>query len=190
MLLTAVLTAGTGVALSAVGGVLLAGPAQAHTSLVSSAPSSGAVLEGPVPVVTLVFSRPVLSRQAQVVVTGPDGAAVAGGPAQVSGGTVRWPVGPWPTSGAYRLAYRVLAEDGHPITGEVPFRVSPAVAPTPTAAPPPGSPAVTGSASAPASSPGPPATPLVPALASALAAVAVLLVVGGVRAGRRAGLGR
>lgn len=114
--------------------LLTAGPARAHTSLVSSSPAAGSVVAD-LGVVTLVFSQAVSPRQVRVVVTGPAGADLAEGSAQVSGGTVRQPVGALTESGDHRLAYRVLAADGHPITGEVPFQVELAATSTSTAGP-------------------------------------------------------
>lgn len=166
---------------AAAGALLMtAGPALAHTSLVSTTPAAGAVVAAEVGSVTLVFSQPVLSSQALVVVSGPDGADRADGPAQVSGGTVSQPVGPVPTSGSHRLAYRVLAEDGHPITGEVSFQVEQAAAPA-AAVPPPvaAAPAEVTTAS---SSPG--GGGWAPALAVGLGVVSVAFVAAAVRARR------
>ena len=182
-----------GVALVAACSVLSsARPALAHTSLVSTSPRPNTVVVDPVEVVTLVFSQPVSPDQVQVVVTGPEGADVADGPSRVSGGAVSRSVGAWSTPGTHRLAYRVLAEDGHPITGEVSFEVAPAAV-----GPPPAStatttvpPTATGPAQAPISASRPAGTIVAPALLTVLGAVAVALVVGAVRAGRRAGAGR
>ena len=163
-------------------------PALAHTSLVGSTPSSSAVVSTPLDAVTLVFDQPVSPRLARVVVSGPDGADVADGPARVSGGTVTRAVGAPPPAGDYRLAYRVLAEDGHPITGQVRFRVTSSAVPTgavTTAVPQ----QQVQPASAPASQTAS-QTYLVPALVAGLVGAGVVLVLGAVRAGRRAGAGR
>ena len=168
-------------------------PALAHTSLVSTSPAADTVIVDAVEVVTLVFTQPVSPDQVQVVVTGPGGVDVMDGPIRVSGGSVNRSVGAWTASGTHRLAYRVLAEDGHPITGEVSFGVAPAaVGPAPT-----GSPTTTsvptataGPGQAPSSAPRPVGTNVALALVTVLGAVAVLLVVGAVRAGRHAGAGR
>lgn len=170
-----------------------ASPALAHTSLVGSTPAPDAVVSS-APEVTLVFSEPVSARHVQVVVTGPDGAELADGPVQVSGSTVSRSLAALPASGGYRLAYRVLAEDGHPVTGEVPFRVDlPAagaagVGATPTTEPPPAT--VAAPQTAPQTSGTGGTTSIVPALLAGLAGVALVLVVGAVRAARRAEPGR
>jgi methionine-rich copper-binding protein CopC len=165
-------------------------PAWAHTSLVSSTPASGAVLVDPVEVVTLAFSQPVSPRQVQVVVTGPDGEDLGQGAVQVSGGTVSRSLGAWSQSGEHQLAYRVLAQDGHPITGQVRFSVALPAGAAPTPSPSTAVPSITprevaGSAQ-PTVAQG---TSVVPALVAGLAGVAVLLVVAGVRAGRRTQVG-
>ena len=163
-----------------------ASPASAHTSLVSSSPAADAVVDAPVEVVTLVFDEPVSPRQIRMIVTGPGGADVADGPARVSGGTVTRAVGAWPTGGSYRLAYRVLAEDGHPIAGQVPFQVR---LPAATVVPPP----VTTADRPPATDAAQPAqasrqdgsTGVAPALFAGLVGVGAVLVAGAVRAARR-----
>jgi methionine-rich copper-binding protein CopC len=121
-----------------------AAPAWAHTRLVSSTPSAGASAEAPGEVV-LVFSDPVQPTLSALSVTGPDGQEhVAGTPSPGGDGSsvsqaLQGPL----DAGTYRVAYRVLAADGHPITGSFAFTVAaPAVAPsapaaaaTPTATP-------------------------------------------------------
>ena len=168
-------------------------PALAHTSLVSSTPAPDAVVAVPVEVVTLVFSEPVSPRTVQVVVSGPDGADLAAGPVQVSGGTVTRSVGARSTAGSYRLAYRVLAEDGHPITGQVPFEValSAAGSPTTSAATTTAQPPAAGSAQTPeGASRTAGTTSSAPALLAVLSGLALVLGIGAVRAARRVEPGR
>jgi methionine-rich copper-binding protein CopC len=133
-------------ALGCASAVLLAAPtspAAAHTDLVSSDPSSSAVVEGQPQRVRLTFSEtidPSLSAatlrvegQAPVtlVLEEGDGATdlVAAVPPNVgerpdassqrAGSTARWQVG-----------YRVVSRDGHPVAGDVTFSVREASAPT------------------------------------------------------------
>ena len=126
--------------LAVVLGTLLASvaPAWAHTRLVSSTPSAGAPAEAPAEVV-LVFSDPVQPGLSALSVTGTDGEHVSGTPAAGGDGSsvsqaLRAPLEP----GTYRVAYRVLAADGHPVTGSFDIAaVAPASAaptPAPTAA--------------------------------------------------------
>jgi len=182
------------------GSVVLAtaAPASAHTALVSSTPAVSAVVAGPVEAVSLVFTEPVSTRAAQVVLTGPDGADVVQGTPTVSGATVSAPV-TVPAAGRYRLAYRVLAADGHPVTGSVPFEVTPAAtsgrptapdAPTAGAGAPSTPAADTGSAQGAGGTTPSSGAGLAPVALGGLGAVAGALVVGAVRAGRRSRVAR
>ena len=126
--------------LAAVLGALLAtvtaAPAWAHTRLVSSTPSAGASVEAPAEVV-LVFNDPVQPGLSALSVTGADGEEhVDGTPTSGGDGSsvvqaLRSPLAP----GTYQVAYRVLAADGHPVTGTFEITaVAPAdAAPTPAA---------------------------------------------------------
>ena len=135
-LLSTVLAAALG--LLVVGLLGTATPAAAHTRLVSSTPAQGAPAEAPTEVV-LVFSDPVQPGLSVVSVTGADGAEHASGaPAQGGDGSavaqaLLAPLAP----GSYRVAYRVLAADGHPVTGELALTAvaAPTSAAVPTAVP-------------------------------------------------------
>lgn len=103
-----------------------AGQAQAgprHTSLRSISPADGAVLATPPTQIVLVFDEAVSERFHQVVLTRA-GAAVSLGETAVSSDTVRTPIPGVLEAGAYRIAYRVVATDGHPITGQSAFEVA------------------------------------------------------------------
>ena len=124
-----------------------AAPAWAHTRLVSSTPAEGAPAQAPSEVV-LAFSDPVQAGLSAVSVVGADGEErAAGTPAATGDGAsvsqaLRAPLEP----GTYRVAYRVLAADGHPVTGSLEITAiaaAPAPAVTPTAAAPPPEPAPT-----------------------------------------------
>lgn len=113
--------------------VALASPASAHTRLLSSTPSSGAVVQAPVEVV-LVFSDPVQPDLSAMSVTGADGEDhVVGPPTSGPDGSsvsqaLRTPLEP----GAHRVAYRVLAADGHPVTGTFAFTATAPASAAPT----------------------------------------------------------
>jgi len=112
--------------------VLLVGaarPADAHTALLSSLPAAGAQVSE-LDQVVLVFNEQVQAGLSTVVLTGPRGADAAAG-LPVSAGTelVQAVDGPL-ASGAWTVAYRVVAADGHPVTGTLGFQV---VAPPPQA---------------------------------------------------------
>ena len=109
-------------------------PASAHTALERSAPAADASVAAAPDVVELVFTEPVSPRLATVVVTGPDGASAADGPVKVSGASVVQPLRADAVPGRYRVASRVVATDGPPITGTYDWTGSWAAAqPSPTA---------------------------------------------------------
>ncbi|RJK94794.1 copper resistance CopC family protein [Vallicoccus soli] len=103
------------------GAVLGAGPAAAHASLSSTEPADGASLQAAPGVVRLVFDEAVQSGLATVVVEGPGGPAAEGAP-EVLDGTVEQAVAA-AGDGDYRVAFRVVSADGHPVSGEVRFTV-------------------------------------------------------------------
>ena len=103
---------------------LPAAPAKAHDRLVRVDPAAGARTERAPAQVQLVFDQAVGRRFATVVVTGPDGADLAAGPARVVDGTVTQPLDPTGPSGAYTVAYRVVSADGHPVTGTSTYTVT------------------------------------------------------------------
>jgi methionine-rich copper-binding protein CopC len=126
--------------------------AEAHAGLVSSAPAADAVLTAAPAEVRLTFTE-ALQEPAYVVVTAPDGTR-SPGEARVEGADSVQPtcaLADAPAEGTWRVAYRVVSADGHPVTGELAFTVDPpaggasqdggtleepeAPAPAPTAAP-------------------------------------------------------
>lgn len=118
-------------------GLGAAGPAAAHTGLVSSSPADGDVLASLPDRVTLVFGAP-MTTPAYVAVVGPDGSPVTAGEPVVDGTTVAQALGEG-GDGGYTLAFRVLTDDGHWVTGQLTFTVGAAPAattdPAATAAP-------------------------------------------------------
>jgi methionine-rich copper-binding protein CopC len=121
--------AGTGVrwllivGLCALFGMVVAAPVRAHAELVSSTPADGASLKLAPKVVRLVFGEDLLPGGTAVTATdvAADGRVELPDP-QVAGDTVsvRWPASA--PGGQYRVAYRVVSADGHPITGSISFR--------------------------------------------------------------------
>ena len=95
--------------------------ASAHTELVSTVPSSGAVLDAAPVAVVLTFNEDLLAASAEASILDGSGDLVATSDATVDGSvvTVPWPAGL--DAGAYEVAYRVASGDGHPVTGTVPF---------------------------------------------------------------------
>jgi copper resistance protein C len=107
--------------------VLPAAPALAHTEQVSVSPTAGSSTTGSVPAVEIDFSDEVLPGLARVVVRDARGRDHVAGRVAVLGGRVSArleDIGP----GRYRVDYRVVADDGHPVTGTYRFRVTAAPA--------------------------------------------------------------
>ena len=114
-----------------------AAPAFAHTRLQSSDPADGTSLGAGPQRVSLTFNEPMQTGFATVTVIGPDGRPYQSGEVAANGGTVSIGVAPLGPAGRYEIGYRVVSEDGHPVTGSVAFTLpapGPAAA-TPAAAP-------------------------------------------------------
>ncbi len=129
-----------------------AAPAFAHTRLVSSDPPDGASLDSVPQRVSLTFNEPMQAGFATITVIGPNSTPYQSGEVTATGGTVAIPVAPLGPAGRYEIGYRVISEDGHPVTGSVGFQLT---TPGPAAATPTPAPAVAVAAS---SSPPAPAT--------------------------------
>jgi methionine-rich copper-binding protein CopC len=114
----------------------LAGPASAHNSLIASTPGDGALMELGPDQIELKFDQPVQTGQGlnTVAVIGPNNDHWEAGPAQVASNVVTAPVRPLGPAGAYKIGYRVLSADGHPVTGELTFTLTKAGDGTPAPA--------------------------------------------------------
>lgn len=107
--------------------------APAHSALVSAVPADQAVLaSGPTELV-LTFNEEINPRFAQLALSR-SGDVVALNPATATGTVLRATLAD-PGPGTYRIAYRVVSADGHPISGETSFTVTgPTRTPTSTGA--------------------------------------------------------
>lgn len=94
--------------------------AQAHAELTGFALEVGGASD----VVRLTFSDTVASLGTTVVVLDPNGRAVQADDAQVDGTVVAVRLLPLTVAGDYRVNYRVLADDGHVVTGSQRFTVT------------------------------------------------------------------
>ncbi len=101
----------------------LAGPASAHNVLISSDPADGAVLNSAPATVRLTFDQPVQDFEPVVTVLGADGQRYESGAPQVDSTEVTAAVAALPGAGDYTIAYRVVSADGHPVQGEIKFRL-------------------------------------------------------------------
>jgi copper resistance protein C len=119
------------VTLAALAGIVGAGQAAAHNSLVSADPADGASLPAGPQQVRLTFDQPVQREFAAVTVTGPGDTRWDGGEAAVSGNSVTAPVRPLGPAGEYVVGYRIVSADGHPVSGTLTFRLTAAGTGTP-----------------------------------------------------------
>ncbi len=117
--------------------LIAAAPAAAHTELLSSDPAEGATLTAPPTQVALTFGEDLLTAGDKLVAQDAQGTKVDLGPSQVDGAVLS---APWPATaaaGQYRVSYRAVAEDGHPLEGTISFTIkgdaAPEVSPSPAA---------------------------------------------------------
>lgn len=132
--------------------VLGAGAAQAHSELVSTTPEDGQVLDAPPTELTFTFNEDLLPDFVNFVATDPGGQVLELAVSGVSGptATVAWPAEA--PGGEWRVDYRVVSQDGHPVEGSIAFAyAASSPTPSPTSAAP--SPAPTTSSAEPAPEP-------------------------------------
>lgn len=111
----------TGMALTGMAGAV---PATAHTALEASTPEDGARLDAPPEQIVLDFTESVRTRLSRVSVRGPGGEQFEQGATQSAADKVTQPVRPLGAAGEYEIVFRVVAADGHPLTGTVRFTMS------------------------------------------------------------------
>lgn len=114
----------------------LATPAFAHNQLIASSPADEATVQESPASVELTFDQPVQQGEGlnTVAITGPDGANWGVGPAEVSSNVVTATVDELGPAGEYRIGYRILSADGHPVSGELTFTLATAGDGTPAPA--------------------------------------------------------
>jgi methionine-rich copper-binding protein CopC len=137
----AVWAAIVGLLLGVLSSLALAGSAEAHAALQSITPADGARLAQAPTQVVLTFDEAVSTSFATVTVSDPAGKPVTQGAATVDGAVVTQTLAPGLGAGQYVVAFRVVSDDGHPISERTTFTVlsstpsSPADAAAPTATP-------------------------------------------------------
>ena len=99
------------------GGVLTAGPAAAHASLVTTDPGQGARVAQAPSKVTLTFDEPVSLGAGYARVLAAQGGRADAGSASVAGSVVTIPLRGGLPDGGYLVTYRVVSSDSHPIAG-------------------------------------------------------------------------
>ncbi|UPL14815.1 copper resistance CopC family protein [Microbacterium galbinum] len=129
-----------GMAVAAVAVFATAVPASAHDSLVHSTPEADESLATAPENITLTYSGELLvlgdsTQGAVVLVIDESGRDWATGDVEVSGNTVTATVEPGMPDAGYQVRWQVVSEDGHPISGIVPFTIGDAEPMTATQAP-------------------------------------------------------
>ncbi|GAA2868506.1 copper resistance protein CopC [Pseudonocardia halophobica] len=104
--------------------LLGATPALAHAEFEGSDPADGATLDTGPQKVTLTFSDTMQQGFNTITVIGPDGKDYVSGEVQAQGDEVSATVGPLGPAGRYEIGYRVLSDDGHPVSGKVGFTLT------------------------------------------------------------------
>lgn len=107
---------------------LTAQPAQAHAQLVSTSPSAGEVLSVLPPEIRLSFDGPLIDIDGktgnEIVVTDEKGGEIQIGASKTNGTSVSVELTSEVVTGPISVAWRVVAEDGHPTEGAFNFSVS------------------------------------------------------------------
>jgi methionine-rich copper-binding protein CopC len=112
---------GAAVVVAALAGVLLtAAPAAAHTSLTAAVPGKDSTVASPAQI-KLTFADPV-RFPGVVVLDTKGGHHESGRPKAVDNQVTQQVAGALPP-GVYRVGWRVVAPDGHPVTGDYRFTV-------------------------------------------------------------------
>jgi len=117
-----------GLALATVATLAIAAPASAHDQLISSSPAADERLATPPESITMTFSGELLVLDASltgavVLVVDASGEDWVAGDVTVDGRTVTVPLAPGMPAAGYQVRWQVVSEDGHPITGVIPFTI-------------------------------------------------------------------
>lgn len=121
-----------GLLLGVLSSLIMATGADAHAALKSISPKDGASLAAAPTTVVLTFNEPISTSFATVTVTGSDG-VVSAGKTVVDGVTVTQALAPDLANGRYAVTYRVVSEDGHPVSDKTTFSVAAVATPTASA---------------------------------------------------------
>ena len=101
--------------------------AYAHSTLVSSNPASGAILNSAPTRVSLTFNEKLLiisgKNPNSLQVTSMTGDSPIVGPLVIVGNKISVPLKSKPQKGRFKISYRVVSADGHPIQGSFFFSI-------------------------------------------------------------------
>lgn len=99
------------------------GAALAHVELERSEPNAGAVLDTPPAEVFLRFTQDIEDGSFTIRVVDPMGNSVTSGETESGGRAAAVGLARLTDEGAYRVRYRGVAADGHPVEGRLRFRL-------------------------------------------------------------------
>ena len=104
-------------------------PAQAHTSLVSSVPIKNSTIKAMPKTIAMTFDDKLIKIAGKNVskfsVVGPDGKEIKLGPITLTNQIISAAVlEPKPKPGIYKINYRVISGDGHPVSGTIKFTLN------------------------------------------------------------------
>ena len=120
---------GAAAALTTLSIAFVASPASAHAALVSSDPADGSTISALPQTLTFTFEEDVFTP-AYVDVTGPDGKSYTTGDPKIDGEVVSQTLATdGAPQGTYTASYRVVSDDGHPVSKTIHFNVGAASAP-------------------------------------------------------------
>lgn len=103
--------------------LLWVGPAAAHSALVGSTPKAGAVLTTAPRTIELEFSGAISNIAPTIVLRDDNSTAISRMTPTIARNIVSTPFPPGLADGSYSLVWRVVAADGHPLQGSIPFAI-------------------------------------------------------------------
>jgi len=102
-----------------------AGPATAHTKLISSDPAAGGLVESWPTEISLTFDEDLITVGGEksnfLVVNNSVGDQISSDDERLSGSTIKVSLDPNTIQGPVLVYYRVVSADGHPVEGEYTF---------------------------------------------------------------------
>lgn len=99
-------------------------PAHAHDRMVDAKPAKGAVLNTAPTTGSWKFSAVLIPKGAAISVTDPAGKETPARDVAIDGPMVTATFPPVTTAGKYKLTWRVVSSDGHPISGTYQYSVT------------------------------------------------------------------
>lgn len=108
---------------------LMSLPASAHTALVSADPAVNSTIDLLPPVISITFAEDLISigGSNSISVTDESGTELTSGKPEVSGSVLSIKLNESAVIGPIKVDYRAVAADGHVITGDYQFNVSPII---------------------------------------------------------------